>query len=129
MEEKTDKINEKRGFDMSQFQIPEGFCQAEKAMQAYFNGMEKGYTVEGKDDQMTVTDAMSGYWADIDLNKAEQWRFCTDEDVPEEGMLRFFYGDRDWELLFLGDESLKEILGVSRIRLVAFRKTAKIRDY
>jgi hypothetical protein len=31
--------------------------------------------------------------------------------------------------MFLGDESLKEILGVSRIRLVAFRKTAKIRDY
>ena len=71
----------------------------------------------------------SSDWADIDLNKATDWRFCTDEDVPEEGMIRFFYGERDWELLFLGDVSLKEILGESRIRLVAFRKTAKIRDY
>jgi hypothetical protein len=29
-------------------------------------------------------------------------------------MIRFFYGDRDWELMFLGDESLKEIVeGIS----------------
>lgn len=114
---------------MSLFQIPEGFLHAEEAMLQYFDGMEKAYTVEGQDAQMTVTDTMSEYWADIDLNKASDWRFCTDEDVPEEGMIRFFYGERDWELLFLGDESLKEILGESRIRLVAFRKTAKIRDY
>ena len=91
---------------MSLFQIPEGFLQAEEAMLQYFDGMEKGYTVEGGEDQMTVTDLMSEYWADIDLNKATDWRFCTDEDVPEEGMIRFFYGERDWELLFLGDESL-----------------------
>ena len=114
---------------MSMFQIPEGFIQAEEAMLKYFDGMEKGYTVEGQEDQLTVTDEMSEYWADVDLKKASDWRFCTDEEVPEEGMIRFFYVDRDWELMFLGDESLKEILGVSRIRLVAFRKTAKIRDY
>lgn len=114
---------------MSKLPVPDGFLQAEKAMVEYFNGMEKGYTVECRENKLTVTDEMSEYWADIDLGKATQWRFATDEDVPEEGMIRFFYGDRDWELMFLGDETLREILGVSRIRLVAFRKTAKIRDY
>lgn len=41
---------------MSMFQIPEGFIQAEEAMLKYFDGMEKGYTVEGQGDQLTVTD-------------------------------------------------------------------------
>ena len=54
---------------MSMFQIPEGFIQAEEAMLKYFDGMEKGYTVEGQGDQLTVTDEMSEYWADVDLKK------------------------------------------------------------
>lgn len=114
---------------MDKNSIPEGFLAAEKEMLEYFGDSEKGYRVEVSNGQMTVTDTMSEYWVDLDLDQCSRWRFCTDEEVPEEGLIRFFYGDRDWEMLFINDAMMKEILGSMQIRLVAFRKPPAVSDY
>lgn len=109
--------------------IPEGFVKAEQEMMDYFSEGEKAYQTEIKEGLFTVTDTISEYWADIELEKASDWKFCIDEDVPETGLIRLFYGDREWELVFLNDTMMEEIVGVRQIRLVAFRKTANISDY
>lgn len=97
-------------------------------MMEYFDGATKSYHTECRESLMTVTDDISEYWVDIELEKASDWRFCTDEDVPEEGMIRFLYGDRDWEMIFINDGAMEELLGVRQIRLVAFRKTIIYED-
>lgn len=109
--------------------IPEGFVKAEEEMLNYFDGGEKAYQTEVQSDMLTITDTISEYWADIELGKASDWRFCTDEEMAETGLIRFFYGDREWELVFLNDVMMKEVIGIRQIRLVAFRKTPKISDY